>query len=276
MKSSHFEKLEDLLKTLCKNGLKIFPKRCQLFKTELQYMDNTIFIRERRVCVKPLRSRIEAIPKLKPPTTIKGCRSFVGMVNSVSIFCPELQKLLKPIYNLTRKGRQFVWGEEQQHASEKIKGRLQRPPVLHLPGRQGRFQLYPDMSKFFTGSALYQFQNGHPKLITCMSKRIPEAPKNYSVTELEMCGLAINIMHFAHLMKKVDFDTVADHLAITHIMKSKVEPAMTRIKRLLELLSSYSFNLYYIKGKDMVLSAFFPDKRQMIVTLMRSSPYHLV
>ena len=37
-------------------------------------------------------------------------------------------------------------------------------------------------------------------------------------------------------------------------MKSKVEPVMTRIKRLLELLSSYSFNLYYIKGKDMILS----------------------
>ena len=39
-------------------------------------------------------------------------------------------------------------------------------------------------------------------------------------------------------------------------MRSKAEPATTRIKRLLELLSGYSFNLYYIKGKDMVLSDF--------------------
>ena len=46
-----------------------------------------------------------------------------------------------------------------------------------------------------------------------------------------------------------------DHLALRHIIKSKVEPATTQ-KRLLELLSSYSFNLYYIKGKDMVLSDF--------------------
>ena len=56
--------------------------------------------------------------------------------------------------------------------------------------------------------------------------------------------------------KKVDFDAVVDHLAITHIMKNKMEPATNRIKRLLEVLSSYSFNLYYIKGKDMVLSDF--------------------
>ena len=106
-KSSHFEKLEDLLKALHKNGLKISPKKCQLFKTDLQYMGNTIFIRNKRVCVRPLRSQIEDIQKLKPPTMIKGCRSFVGMVNFVSIFCPELQTLLKPIYDLTEKVNNF-------------------------------------------------------------------------------------------------------------------------------------------------------------------------
>ena len=67
-----------------------------------------------------------------------------------------------------------------------------------------------------------------------------------------MCGLAINIASFVHLLRKVDSEAVVDHLAIMHIMKSKVEPATTQIKRLLEVLSLYSFNLYYIKGKDMI------------------------
>ena len=71
-----------------------------------------------------------------------------------------------------------------------------------------------------------------------------------------MCGLAINIASFAHLLKWVDFDAIVYHLAITHIMKSKMEPTTNRIRRLLELSSSYSFNLYYMKGKDMVLSDF--------------------
>ena len=109
---------------LCTNGLKISPKKCQLFKTELQYMGNTIFIKDRRVCVKPLRSRLEAIQKLKPPYNCKSCRSFAGMVNFMSIFCPELQKLLKPIYDLTRKGRPFIWGDEQQTTFEELKCRL--------------------------------------------------------------------------------------------------------------------------------------------------------
>ena len=127
---------------------------------------------------------------------------------------------------------------------------------MHLPDKKGRFQLYSDANKIATGSALYQVQKGKPKLIAYVSKRLPEAAKNYSLTKLEMCCLVINIASFVHLLKKVDFDADVDHLAITHIMKSKVEPVMTRIKRLLELLSSYSYNLYYIKGKDMILSDF--------------------
>ena len=49
---------------------------------------------------------------------------------------------------------------------------------------------------------------------------------------------------------------MVDHLVITQIIRSKVELVTNRIKRLLEVLSVYSFNLYYIKGKDMVLSDF--------------------
>ena len=99
-------------------------------------------------------------------------------------------------------------------------------------------------------------QNGKPKLTAYMSKRLPEAVRSYSITELELCGLAINKASFSHLLKRVDFDDIVDHLALTHIIKSKVEPATMRIKRLLELISSYSFNLYYMKGKDMILSDF--------------------
>ena len=80
--------------------------------------------------------------------------------------------------------------------------------------------------------------------------------KSCSITELELGGVAINIASFSHLLKRVNFDAIIDHLALMHIIKSKMEPATTRIKRLLELISSYSFNLYYMKGKDIILSDF--------------------
>ena len=146
---------------------------------------------------------------------------------------------------------------------------------MHVPNTTGRFHLYSDTSKFATGSILYQIQNGKPKLIAYASKRLPEAARNYSITELELCGLAINIASFSHPLKRVDFDAIADHLSLTHIIKSKAEPTTIRIKRLLELMSSYSFNLYYIKGKDTVLSDFYQGRRMTMVILMKLYPFLL-
>ena len=133
---------------------------------------------------------------------------------------------------------------------------------LMLSPRPCMFGMTICASTYAMGSTSYMIHNGKPKLIAYASKRLPEAAKNYSIRELEMCGLAINITSFAYLLKRVDFDAIVDHLALLHILKSKTEPATTRIKRLLEVLSIYSFNLYYMKGKDMILSDFLSRQRE--------------
>ena len=92
---SHMDKLEDLLQALLKNGLNISPKKCELFRTNLQYMGNEIFIQNKRVCVQPLRSRLEAIQKLQPPTTVKGCRSFVGDGKFFKHVLPRAMEIIK-------------------------------------------------------------------------------------------------------------------------------------------------------------------------------------
>ena len=96
-------------------------------------------------------------------------------------------------------------------------------------------------------------QDGKPRLLGYASKSLPDACKNYSVTELEMTGLVINIHLWKHLLLRVEFDCAVDHRVLPYIMKSKNLPATGRIIRLLEHLPGYSFNLYYVKGKDMIL-----------------------
>ena len=88
--------------------------------------------------------------------------------------------------------------------------------MLHLPDNEGRFHLYSDASKSATGSALYQIQNGQPKLGTYASKRLPKAASNYSITELEMYKLAINIASLCISLKRVDFNAIVDDLALMH------------------------------------------------------------
>ena len=65
-----------------------------------------------------------------------------------------------------------------------------------------------------------------------------------------------------NLLKHREFDTAVDHVAVVQIMKAKTEPATTRIMRLLDRLSAYSFNLYYVKGRDMILSDYLSRHRQ--------------
>ena len=96
----------------------------------------------------------------------------------------------------------------------------------------------------------------NPCILHMSARDYAEATRNYSITELELCRLALNIANFSHLLNRVGFDAIINHLSPTHIIKSKAEPATIRIKILLELIGQYSFNLYYIKGKDMVLSDF--------------------
>ena len=103
----------------------------------------------------------------------KGCRSFVGVVNFLTLFCPQLQKLLKPIYDLTSKGRVFHWGTEQQEAFYEIKRCLQKSSILYMPHNKRRFHFSSDICKFAFGSALFQIQNGQPRLIAYARQRIP-------------------------------------------------------------------------------------------------------
>ena len=117
---------------MCKNGLRLSPKKCQLFKTNLIYMGNEFTITKRTMIITPLRSRTEAINKIPTPRTPKQCKSFCGVVNYLSLFCPDLQKLLKPIVELTRKERPFIWEDAQEKAFREVKLRLKNPPQSYI------------------------------------------------------------------------------------------------------------------------------------------------
>ena len=65
-----------------------------------------------------------------------------------------------------------------------------------------------------------------------------------------------------NLLKHKEFNAAVDHVAVAQIMKAKTEPATTGIMRLLDRLSAYSFNLYYIKGRDLILSDYLSRHRQ--------------
>ena len=155
--------------------------------------------------MQPLKSRIDVIQKIKPPKTVKECRSFCGMVNYMSVFLPSLQEKFISIYFITRKGIPFYWGEEQQRAFDEIKHDVTHAPVLLMPNSTGHFVLVSDTSKVGCGAAFYQKQRGRYHLVAYYSKRLPEAVANYSISELELTGVMANVVAFKHLLRNANF-----------------------------------------------------------------------
>ena len=106
-KTEHWLLIEQLFQSMVKNGLRLSPKKCQFFKTNLVYMGNEFVICQKNITMMPLRSRTEGIVKIPTPHTPRQCKSFCGVGNYLALFCPDLQTLLKPIIVLTRKGIPF-------------------------------------------------------------------------------------------------------------------------------------------------------------------------
>ena len=246
---NHIGHLIDLFKAIMRNGLKISPRKCKWFKKELVFMGIAILVEDGMPKMKPLKSRIDAIQKVKLPKTVKECRSFCGIVNYMSMFLPSLQEKLIPIYIITRKEIPFYWGDEQQKAFEDIKRDVTNAPVLLMPNSTGHFVLVSDTSKIGCGAALYQKQRGKYHLVAYYSKR-------YSISELELTGVMANVAAFKHLLRNANFHVYCDHSALVHILKAKREPPTLRLKKLIENLSEYKFDIYFLKGKEMHISDF--------------------
>ena len=254
--NDHMSLVVKLFKALIRDGLKISPKKCQLFRKKLVYMGHLMIIEDGLPKLKPLKTRIEAILKLESPKTVKDCRSFCGMVNYLSIYLKDLQLKLIPIYHLTRKGIPFVWGKEHDKAFEDIKKASTRPPVLVMPDSNGHIILVSDTSKIGCGGALYQEIRYVYRLVSYCSEKLPKAVQRYSISELELTGLLANISIFKHILKNVKFTVFCDHSALVFIINAKKELPTLRLKKLIENLTAYCFVTRFLKGKEMHISDF--------------------
>ena len=85
---------------------------------------------------------------------------------------------------------------------------------------------------------------------------LPPAAANYSVTKLEMTGLLMNIHAWCGWTQGAEVDVTVNHKAVVQILKSKELPATGRIGLLIRKLGPLPFNLYYVKGKDLILTDF--------------------
>ena len=247
----HIDDLMDSFKVLRKYSLKLSPHKCQFFKKKIVYMGLEFQIQGDKVCYTPLKDKCDAIRNLEPPKTLRQTRAFCGMVNFLSSFLPNLQRLLIPIYDLQKKAKKFKWTDEAEKAFNEIKKLLVSLPVLKAPTSDGLFRLESDTSREGVGGTLLQKQGDEWVVIGYHSKRLPKSAKNFGINKLELTGLLVNIHGFVPLLCNRYFEVIVDHKAIKYMVKSKTESPTTRLKTLLLKLNEYTIGLKYQKGSEM-------------------------
>ena len=144
--------LMDLFKVLRKYGLKLSPHKCQFFKKKIVFMGLEFQIQGDKVCYTPLKDKYNTIRNLESPKTL--CR----MVNFLSSFLPNLQRLLITISDLQKKAKKFKWMDESKKAFNGIKKLLVSPPVLKAPTPGNLFRLKSDTWRDSEGGTLLQKQ----------------------------------------------------------------------------------------------------------------------
>jgi hypothetical protein len=177
----------------------------------------------------------------------------------LSMYIPQLQILLTPMHNMTRKNSIWKWDTEMDKIFNEIKILIITAPILSLPSSDGLIKIYVDTSRTGTGSCLVQEQDGQEKILAFYSKKLPEAAKRYTVTKLEAAGMLVNIIAFRYILHDKYFHVVTDHSSLVQIAHSKQEPPSLRIKKIFERLSAYRFDIYYKKGSELVISDYLSE-----------------
>ena len=204
--------------------------------------------------VQPNPEKVAAIKDFPPPKDITNLRSWMGLVNQFSDFAPDLKQAQVALQGLLSKKNAFVWTTEHDKSMEKIKEILTDENGLILK----RFDpslpvlLMTDASRIGLGFILVQpGEKNQLRLITCGSRFLSPAEKNYAVIELECMAIQWAILKCRLYLAGVEFMVRTDHKPLLGVMNGKNIDAVNnpRLQRMMANLLGYSFKVEWIAGK---------------------------
>ena len=155
----HLKHIKIVLQRLQEANLKMKKSKCSFFKKELHYLGHLLTTSG----LKPQPEKVKAISELKPPTTPKGVRAFLGMVGYYRKFINRFADAARPLTHLTRKTTKFEWTKDCQTGFEYLRTCLMTDPILRYPDPSKRYVIFTDASDQAAAGVLcqeYQDHNG--------------------------------------------------------------------------------------------------------------------
>ena len=97
MPEEHLRRMHVVFDHLCEHGLKLKPSKCDVFKSEINYLAHHVSQKG----VLPSKKNLESIAQCPPPDTYTKVKSFVGLVGHYRHFIKGFAKIATPLYDLT-------------------------------------------------------------------------------------------------------------------------------------------------------------------------------
>lgn len=253
---SHFKHLNTFLKIIKHNGLVVSSKKIKLFQTAIRFLGHDLH----QGTYKPICRAIEFSSKFPDEITDKTqLQRFLGSLNYVADFIPDIRKICEPLYKRLRKNP-IPWSLEQTNTVRKIKAIVQKLPCLGIPNPEAFMIVETDASNEGYGGILKQ-QNPSKtpeQLVRFTSGIWNSAQKNYSTVKKEILSIVLCITKFQDDLINKEFLLRVDCKSAKEILQKDVKNIVSKqiFARWQALLSSFNFEIEFIKGENNSLPDF--------------------
>ena len=233
------------------HGLKLKPSKCEVFKTEINYLAHHVSKRG----VLPSKKNLEAIAQCPPPDTYTKVKSFVGLVGHYRHFIKGFANIMAPLYDLTsgenkdKKSEHLDLPLKAREAFDRLKAACLQAPILAFPDFGKPFLLETDTSGKGLGAVLSQEQSDgryHP--IAYASHIMTETEQRYHSNKQEFLALKWAVTEQFH-----EYLSPYGKNRNEFVSSANLDAAG---QRWVAQLASYNFALKYQKGKDNTVADF--------------------
>ncbi|CAI7807229.1 unnamed protein product [Closterium sp. NIES-54] len=241
-KEQHLADLEAMFKVLDEHRLLTKGSKCEFFQNRLDFLGHVIS--EAGIEIDP--KKLDTVKACHPPTNIMGLQSFLGFVNYVRRFVPDMARSTAPLTDLLRKGAAFTWGEKEHAAFSTVKNVLCSPPILCIADPHHPFKVVTDASDIAIGAVLLQdFGNGLQP-IAYESRKLHPPEKNYPIHDCEMLAIVLAFKVWRCYLTSIDVTIRTDHKSLQYLRaQPHLNPRQIRWLDFLE--SNFHYTLTYKK-----------------------------
>ena len=255
--TSHKRHVDTVLENLNKANLVINIKKCEFFKSQVNFLGHVVSADG----VRPIPSRLQAICELKLPKTVTNLRSLLGTINFYHRFIPKASTLLAPLSSLATGPKTSIvpWTEHTMETFQSLKAILTDLVALKFYNPSYKLQLTTDASDVGIGAVLHQISDKGLEPLEFFSRTLNTAQRNYSAFDRELLAIHEAVKHFRNILDGRSFTIFTDHKPLIHL--SLLKNPSPRQMRQITFLSEYDFSISHISGKDNIVADYFsrPD-----------------